>query len=168
MPPHITIESVGVTEAFVRMNARALRLADLGPELDRAADEVYLATSQWYDSDGGGTWPPLAAATVAGKTTRGSADPSRPLYDTGALHDSATSQSGPYSFKTHVDVNDVVIGVDWALSGWQIPVVHFYGTQTAGRGNATVIPGRPIWPAHASNEYREMRAKITELIFHGV
>jgi hypothetical protein len=163
----IRLDTVGVTEALVRMDARIKRMSDPEPVLDAMSDRVYEATARWYDSDGAGTWPALAASTIARKTSRGSADPGRPLYDTGSLYQSATSPSGPYSFKMHPNPWEVVIGVDWALGGWQIPVVHFYGTQTAGAGNATVIPPRPIWPAHGSSDYAQMRVEMTELMMHG-
>jgi hypothetical protein len=164
----IDVVSTGVTEALIRLNAKATRLSDLSPELEKATELVYSATRAWYDSDGGGRWPPLAASTIRSKQHRGSASPERPLYDTGKLYESATSPSGPYSFKMWTGLNAVVIGVDWERGGWQIPVVHFYGTHTAGRGHSTTIPARPIWPDHDSMEYLTMRESLTELMLRGL
>src|ERR1700756_5745233 len=164
----VRFDSVGATEILVKNAAREARLLDMEPELMAATDLVYEATRQWYDSRGGGSWPPLAASTIARKAIQGYADPERPLYAEGNLYESATSPNGPHSFRLPVGLQGVVIGVDWAEGGWQIPVVHFYGTTTAGRNHDVTIPARPIWPRAASGEYAAMREAITALMLRGI
>jgi hypothetical protein len=160
----ITIESVGATEIVLRAKTRAARLTDLTPELEAGTELIYEATRQWYDSAGDGTWPQLAESTIQRKASQGFAEPERILYAEGNLYESATSPSGPYSFRTTTGQNDVLIGVDWNEDGWQIPVVHYYGTDNAGASHNVHIPARPIWPAETSHEAEEMRLGIGELL----
>jgi hypothetical protein len=154
----VEITSTGVTQALLRMDARIVRMSDHSNELEAATEIVYEATRQWYDGDGGGEWPQLAESTVNRKASQGYSDPERPLYASGNLYESATSSTGPLSFKMHPGPDSILIGVEWQNGGWQIPVLLSDGTSR--------MPARPIWPGHASTEYSEMRRKLTDLMMH--
>ncbi len=164
----LDVTTSGATSILVGLDARAKRLIDLEPELTEAMGVVYEATREWYDSDGEGEWPPLAASTVADKVSQGYADPERPLYADGNLYESATSPYGPYSFHLLAGLNGIVFGVDWARGRWQIPVVHFYGTSDAGKDHNVRIPARPIWPRPGSASYLAMMDKLNELMLRGI
>ena len=138
--------SEGATQILAANRRRIERLQDLRAPLMEATEVVYTGIREWYDSQGEGTWPPLAESTIARKASQGYSSPSRPLYAEGNLYESATSPSGPYSFRTPIGNHSVVLGVDWQKGGWQIPVVLSRGTTTAGRGNRTRIPARRIYP----------------------
>jgi hypothetical protein len=164
----IALETVGITEALVRNQLRMRRLEDMTPEMDAAGGAVYAATRSWMESNGDGSWPPLAASTIARKAAQGYGDPERPLYAEGNLFDSATSPSGVHAFHINLSEHSLVLGVDWAEGGWQIPTVLHSGTTTAGRDHNVTIPARPIWPGLGSSQYSEMRAAITALMLMGV
>ncbi|HZV74591.1 MAG TPA: hypothetical protein VFF79_12810 [Conexibacter sp.] len=121
-------------------------LADMRPALKQAVVEVYARTREHMDAWGQDAssmlfaWPPLAASTVASKEAANYPDPTRPLYATGDLYDSATSPDGPYSFQI-ITQHQAVVGIDWDEDGWQIPYLHQYGT-TRGGGS---LPARPIF-----------------------
>ena len=158
----------GAQAIISRMNAKIVRLSDMSDLMVAAAAEVYVATREWYDSNGESTWSPLAAATVAKKASQGYADPERSLYAEGNLYESATSPHGPHSFFVPISHDAVVLGVDWEKGGHQIPVVLATGTTTSGPAHNTVIPPRPIWPSETSTAWRAMEAKIVELFLKGI
>lgn len=159
----ILIESVGATEILVRNEERIRRLTDLRPEMDAAVSIVRENTQSWYDSDGAGTWAPLAQSTIDRKTSTGYPDPERILYAEGNLYESVVSDAGPYSSKV-TSSHEAIITVDWEENGYQIPVVLSEGTNSAGRGNTTVIPARPIWPEDGSIDDTAIRAEIGALL----
>jgi hypothetical protein len=133
----VQMKSARTTGAQRRVEMIASQLTDFRVPLAAAADYVREQTRQRFEARGFGEWPPLAESTVARKASQGYADPTRQLYASGNLFESVTSAHGPYSF-TELTSTFVVIGVDWQVNGWQIPVVL-----SEGAGN---IPARPIWP----------------------
>lgn len=166
MAPHLVIESVGATEILVHNRERAARLVDVEPILIEGTKILYEQVRQWYDSEGNGSWPQLAEATVARKASQGLAEPEKPLFAEGNLYESVTSPSGPYSFR-HPAPQGVIVGADWNEDGWQIPVVLSEGTDNSGRGNSTRIPPRPIWPAESSQEGQHIKEEIGLLLMRG-
>lgn len=154
----IDAQLVGVDEAMLVLRQRMARLADMTIPLAKATGVVYEATRQHYETN---DWPPLAESTIARKASQGYAEPDRPLYAEGNLFESATSPSGPYSTVVHPTPHSVVLGIDWDVGGWQIPMVLSEGTQTAGRGHSTVIPSRPIW-APVDETYIEVGTILLE------
>jgi hypothetical protein len=153
----VDITSIGATKILVGMTARMARLADLYPEMEQASELFYDETRAWYDSRGDGTWAPLAASTIAAKISQGRSDPGRPLYAEGNLRESATSASGPYSYRI-IDHRSVIMGVDWDVGGWQIPMILSYGDSR--------IPARPIWPEGIHIE--RLQTEIGKLILKGI
>lgn len=166
----IDIKSIGATAIRIGMDARIARLHDLGHALEHASDMFYAEVRTWYDSNGDGTWAPLADSTVASKTSQGAGDPARPLYLEGNLYESATSPSGPWSYRI-VEHDKVVMGIDWDEGGYQIPMILSHGAGEGGmfpsgaHGPNWSIPARPIWPnvAHLAR----VRDEIGHLILHG-
>jgi hypothetical protein len=134
------------TAALALIDHVVRNLAGMRPALEEVVAAVYDRTREHLDAwgqDGGSmlfAWPPLADSTVAHKQAAGYPEPMRPLYETGALYESATSPDGPYSFQV-IDHQRAVIGIDWDEDGWQIPYLHQYGTIHDG-GN---LPARPIF-----------------------
>lgn len=164
----VVIESTGATEIQARLLMREHRMHDLRHGMQEAANVVYEQTRQWMESYGEGTWPELAESTIISKEAQGAMDPSRPLYFEGNLFESATSSAGPYSYLVFPDDHSVALGVDWDVDGWQIPVVLHGGTDSAGPAGDTVIPPRPIWPAHSSQAYQELRRQVRRALREAV
>lgn len=155
----VVVETHGVTQALLRNRERIVHLEDLSLELEHAAGEVRHATQQWFDSQGEGSWPELAEATIAQKQALGVDSPETPLVRWGLLRDSLISPTGPYSF-TLRGHDWIGVGVDWAENGWQIAVV-------LSEGDAT-HPARHIWPPQESAESVRMRTSIGELLLRGI
>ena len=159
----LDVQIDGAQEIISRMNAKIVRMGDLHDLMFAAAGEVYAGTREWYDSNGEGDWSPLAASTIARKTSQGYADPERPLFAEGNLYESATSPHGPHSFLVPIAHDAIVLGVDWEKGGHQIPVVLATGTNRSGPARNTVIPARPIWPSLSSTAWRMMEGRIVDL-----
>jgi hypothetical protein len=145
----IKVTSMGFTQIQLGLDRRIAALRDMRPQLEAAAEVVYAATRERFDSRGNGQWAPLADSTVARKTAGGAVQPDRVLFEMGDLYESATSPTGPYSSMVLPTDHAVVLAINWEEDGYQIPQVL---SQGAGDGGAFPgrgkwhIPPRPIWP----------------------
>src|ERR1700729_2375132 len=119
--------STGASQMVARLELLAVHAEEISDRLDKASDLIYGETAHRFDTEGDGTWPPLAESTVTKKESQGYGEPAKPLYAEGNLYESATSPNGPYSARLHTDsagTQQVVMLVDWENDGWQIPVVQ--------------------------------------------
>lgn len=149
----------------------------------KAAEYIYAATEEWFDSAGEGTWPKLSEVTVARKIQSANPQPSTPLVAEGNLRASVTSGTGPYSFILPIE-DGIIFGVNWSVRGYQIADVLSRGTQRRalprfGRGGAAQtarlaaltpggIPARPIWPPPHSASGMWVMHRIGQLFLKGV
>jgi hypothetical protein len=145
------------------------RIATIQEVMDEAAALVYEATEFWMESNGDGTWPALAGATIKKRVTaqkKGrftSSDLYRPLYVTGELFHSAIGPGGPYS-RAELTEDGIILGIEWEKDGYNIAEVLARGTDNSGPGGATKIPARPIWPPTDSALGIMLRRDIGKLI----
>jgi phage gpG-like protein len=85
-------------------------------------------------------WPPLADSTLAAKAPK-----SKMLIDTGSLVRSIRSEKvAKWKWLVGVKRGSVGRTEAGAVNLVNIAAVHEFGTTTAGRGRATVIPARPF------------------------
>jgi hypothetical protein len=93
-----TIESKG-DEAVARLlHGLAHDAADPRPAFRQIAEELAIGEGAWFASDGAGTWPALAEATIREKQQKGY--PPETLVATGKLKRSLIVRSGSSSRRT--------------------------------------------------------------------
>lgn len=159
----ITYEVRGGDRIVVGIKQRVEHLASMSVLMQKAAGFVYAGTEEWFNSEGEGSWPQLADTTIAKKSSQGSMEPSRPLFDSGNLYESVISPHGPYSYMVPM-FDGVVLGITW-----QTPATALArGTTRSGAGHNTVIPARPIWPPADSAIGMALMYKIGQLILKGI
>lgn len=118
--------TVGIDAARARIHSMQAALKDMHEPLKQIVDEMYTSTREWMDSWGDGTYDPLSPSTIANKTRMGVDDPTRPLFQTGELLESASTGEGPYSVHD-LGGMEAWIGVDWERDGWNIAALHQTG-----------------------------------------
>jgi hypothetical protein len=137
-----TISEVGLPAIIRALDRAVAALEDFAPALEEASTLIYEHERQWFDSDGGGTWSPLAESTIAAKVAKGAPDPERILFEFGRLFESATSPAGPYSFQ-QVTPLTLTVGLDWEENGVQLPPLLSHGSPDGH------LPARAIYNADA-------------------
>lgn len=173
----IETHTIGLGAANARLESTEMALHDMSEPLHQIVDDMYAHTRNWMDSWGDGTYDPLEPSTVADKLRLGYTDPTRPLYGTGKLLESASTPAGPYSLHDTAQM-EAWIGVDWNRDGWNIPALHqtgvpwelvhrrAYVTRTGKSVRATSymwhLPQRPIFTIDEAL----MRAGGEEILAH--
>ena len=88
----LDVQAVGDDAASKTLTQMAKRGEDPRPAFKTISAELLEAEVKWFRSDGEGTWPALAEATLLAKLDRG--QPSTPLIATGMLARSLTKKTG--------------------------------------------------------------------------
>lgn len=156
---------IGLADAKAQLHWMEHALDDMNSVLEDIVADIHRQTLAQFVSEGsalGDPWDQLDPTTVADKTRSEDAFPEWPLVATGAMMDSATSQTGPFS------VGDVLehqawLGLDWDRDGWNIPLLHQLGvpetlvrrraytrhdgTHVAATSYLWHLPARPFWKA---------------------
>jgi hypothetical protein len=155
----LELTSSGATQMVAALELHAIHMEHMSARLEKASDLIYEETAHRFDTEADGQWPPLTESTIAKKESQGYGEPAKPLFAEGNLYESATSPNGPYSLRLHVNSTTeqkIVILVDWANNGWQIPTV-------LAEGNDPPLAARPIWPPA-----EEMRDRVGEILLAGL
>ena len=162
----------GEGEARAQIEWMEHALDDMHGVLEGIVDDIHRQTLNQFLSEGsllGTPWDALEPSTVTEKAAGGDLFPAWPLVASGAMMDSATSNSGPFSVGDVLE-HSAELSLDWERDGWNIPALHQLGvpwrmvhrrayvTRTGDQVDATSymwhLPSRPFWEAtdHLSDE----------------
>lgn len=153
----------GLTEAEATLLGMEYRLEHMHDPLEAIVADIHRQTLAAFVTDGGAIgegWSALDPSTVQDKTRAGFPFPDWPLVATGAMMDSATSNTGPFSVGETLE-QEAWLSLDWERDGYNIPFLQQTGvpwrtvTQHRHRDDGSEytvtywwhLPSRPFWKA---------------------
>lgn len=157
--------TVGFDTARARIREIEAALANMHEPVDEIVKDIHRQTLAQFVSEGaalGDPWEPLEPGTVKDKAAGGALFAEWPLVDTGALMDSASSTTGPFSVSDILD-HSATLELDFERDGWNIAalqqlgveprMVHrrayvtHEGTHVRATSYEWHLPARPYWEA---------------------